>query len=157
MDAFWVLWNWWGNCSLVQSIAGAKESTLAACRGEEKFPPARLPDSMPGRRLCLAAVYYNRIHEGRNSQNGNAESRVLVSEHGAPDGVSALLNGKVSQSSPVLHLISPQRVGEPACSVTPVMLSWYQHFLPLIVKGKLGQVRKKKHVLRGSESLGDRV
>lgn len=117
---------------------------MAACRGEEKFPPASLPDSMPGRRLCLAAAYYNRIHEGRNRQNGNAESRVLVSECGAPDGFSASLNGKVSQSSPVSRFISPQHVGEPACSVTPVMLSWYQHLLPLIVKGKLGQVKKKK-------------
>lgn len=49
-----------------------------------------------------------------------------------------------------------QHTGEPACSVTPVMLSWYRHFLPLFVTGKLGQV-KTLRVLRGNEPLGDRA
>lgn len=85
---------------------------------------------------------------------------MLVSEC----GVSALRSWEVSLSSLViLHFISPQLLalttsstGEPACSVTPVMLSWYQHFLPLFETSKLGQV-KTMCALRGNESLGDRA
>lgn len=108
---------------------------MAACRGEKKFPPARLPDSMPGRRLCLAAVYYNRVCKGRNGKNGDAESRVLVSERGAPDGLLALLSWKVSQSSPVnLDYMSLQLL-VPITSSTWVSLHAVSHQLRFLGTG----------------------
>lgn len=75
---------------------------------------------------------------------------MLLSERGLPDRVSALLSWKVFTKQPS-HLVfyfstapcadHKQHAEEPARSITPVTLSQYQDFLPLFVKGKLGQVK----------------
>jgi len=90
---------------------------------------------LPGRCLCLAAVYCNRVRTGRTGQNGDAGSRVLVSGRAAPDDVSALLSWKVSQSSRVIvHFISPQLLA-PITSSTWVSLHAASHQLCFLGTG----------------------
>lgn len=163
MDAFWVLWNWWGNCSLIQSIAGAKESTLAACRGKKKISSSKAAWQHARDTSVLSCRFCNCIHKGRIGQNGDAESHVLVSECRMLHSISALVSWKHSLRSPsscILCLCSSLRRSQ-------VARGWacMQHhfsyafliFLPPFVKGKLGQVKNnvwiKMRQISRSQSL----
>lgn len=129
MDAFWVLWNWWGNCSLIQSIAGAKESTLAACRGKKKISSSKAAWRHARDTSVLSCRFCNCVRKGRIGQNGDAESHVLVSECRMLYGISALVSCKPSLSSPViLHFMSLQLLA-PITSSTWVSLHAASHQL----------------------------